>query len=163
MLNQCNFIGNLGKDPESKTFQNGGKIVNFSIAVSERWKDKNTGETKERTEWVNVVVQNEALQNVVEQYCRKGTRVMISGKMQTRKWQDQGGNDKYTTEIVLGPFNSQLILLTPRDQNGEQPQQSAPRSQPQSAPRSQQSNGGGKPAGGKMYDDEIPFAPEVRG
>ena len=102
-LNQCQFIGNLGQDPECRTFQNGDKLTNLRIAVSEKWKDKNTGERKERTEWVPVAIFG-PLAGIAEQYLRKGSKVFVSGKMQTRKWQDQSGADRYTTEIVLqGP------------------------------------------------------------
>lgn len=111
MLNQCQFIGNLGRDPEVRTFQNGNKVCNLRVAVSETWKDKNTGERKERTEWVSVAIFSEGLARVAEQYLRKGSKVYISGKMTTRKWQDQSGQDKYSTEIVLQGFDAKLVML----------------------------------------------------
>jgi single-strand DNA-binding protein len=110
MLNQCNFIGRLGRDPEIRTTQSGAKVANFSLAVSEKYKDK-SGQKQEKTEWVNVVCWNEGLISVIESYLSKGTQVYISGKMQTRKWSDQSGNNKYTTEIVMQGFDSKLIML----------------------------------------------------
>lgn len=110
MLNQCQFIGHLGVDPEVRSFQNGSKVCNFRIAVTEKWKDKN-GEQKERTEWVSAAIFSEGLIGVAERYLRKGSKVFISGKMATRKWQDQQGNDRYSTEIVLQGFDAKLVLL----------------------------------------------------
>lgn len=109
MLNQCQFIGNLGADPEVRTFQNGGKVCTLRLAVTEKWtKD---GEKKERTEWVSVAIFNEGLAGVAERFLRKGSKVYISGKMQTRKWQDQSGADRYSTEIVLQGFDAKLVML----------------------------------------------------
>ncbi len=110
-LNQVSLIGNLGKDPEVRTMQNGGQVVNFSIATSESWTDKQTGEKKEQTEWHRIVVFNEGLGKVAANYLKKGSKVFVQGKLQTRKWTDQAGVEKYSTEVVLGPFNSQLALL----------------------------------------------------
>ena len=111
MLNRAEFIGNLGKDPETRTTQAGKKVVNLTLAVSERWKDKATGEQRDRTEWVNVVIWNEGLANVAERYLRKGSKCYLAGKLQTRKWQDQTGQDRYSTEVVLDGFGGQLVLL----------------------------------------------------
>jgi len=110
-VNKVILVGNLGRDPESRTFQNGGKVVNLRIATSESWKDRNTGERKEKTEWHSVAIFNEGLANVAERYLRKGSKVYIEGQLQTRKWQDQSGNDRYSTEIVLQGFNSVLTML----------------------------------------------------
>jgi single-strand DNA-binding protein len=110
-VNKVILVGNLGRDPESRTFQNGGKVVELRIATSEQWKDRNTGERKERTEWHTVKVFNEGLANVAERYLRKGSKVYIEGALQTRKWQDQDGKDRYSTEIVLQGFNSVLTML----------------------------------------------------
>lgn len=110
-LNKVMLIGNLGADPEIKSFSNGGKVANFRIATSESWKDKNTGEKKERTEWHSIAVFNEGLVGVIERYVKKGSKVYVEGQLQTRKWQDQSGNDRYSTEIVLKPFNGALVLL----------------------------------------------------
>src|SRR5688572_27608167 len=101
-VNKVILIGNLGQDPEVKSFQNGGRIANLRIATSENWKDKNTGERKERTEWHTVVLQSEGLVGVAERYLRKGSKVYIEGSLRTRKWQDQSGNDRYTTEVSVG-------------------------------------------------------------
>ena len=101
-VNKVILIGNLGKDPEVKSFQNGGRIANFSIATSESWKDKATGERKERTEWHNIVIQSDGLVGVVERFLRKGSKIYIEGQLRTRKWQDKEGNDRYTTEIAVG-------------------------------------------------------------
>ncbi|RHW18602.1 single-stranded DNA-binding protein [Sphingomonas gilva] len=110
-VNKVILVGNLGQDPQSKSFQNGGKVVNLRIATSESWKDRNTGERKEKTEWHSVAIFNEGLANVAERYLRKGSKVYIEGQLQTRKWQDQNGQDRYSTEIVLQGFNSVLTML----------------------------------------------------
>ncbi|HEX7656277.1 MAG: single-stranded DNA-binding protein [Sphingomonas sp.] len=110
-VNKVILVGNLGRDPESRTFQNGGKVVNLRIATSESWKDRNTGERKEKTEWHSVAIFNEGLANVAERFLRKGSKVYIEGQLQTRKWQDQQGQDRYSTEIVLQGFNSVLTML----------------------------------------------------
>lgn len=110
-VNKVILVGNLGRDPESRSFQNGGKVVNLRIATSESWKDRNSGEKKEKTEWHSVAIFNEGLANVAERFLRKGSKVYIEGQLQTRKWQDQNGQDKYSTEIVLQGFNSVLTML----------------------------------------------------
>ena len=110
-VNKVILVGNLGRDPESRSFQNGGKVVNLRIATSESWKDKATGERKEKTEWHSVAIFNENLGRIAEQYLRKGSKVYIEGQLQTRKWQDQSGQDRYSTEIVLQGFNGTLTLL----------------------------------------------------
>ena len=144
MFNQCQFIGNLGADPEVRTFQNGGKVCNLRLAVTEKWtKD---GERKERTEWVTVAIFSEGLAGVAERYLKKGSKVFISGKMQTRKWQDQSGADRYSTEIVLQGFDAKLVML-------DSARQDAP-------PADDGYGAGGRP--GNDIDDEIPFAAEWR-
>ena len=110
-VNKVIIVGNLGRDPESRSFQNGGKVVNLRIATSESWKDRNSGERKEKTEWHSVAIFNEGLANVAENYLRKGSKVYIEGALQTRKWQDQSGADRYSTEVVLQGFNSVLVML----------------------------------------------------
>ncbi|RZF63549.1 single-stranded DNA-binding protein [Sphingomonas populi] len=110
-VNKVILVGNLGRDPESKSFQNGGKVVNLRIATSESWKDRNTGERKEKTEWHSVAIFSEGLANVAERFLRKGSKVYIEGQLQTRKWQDAQGQDRYSTEIVLQGFNSVLTML----------------------------------------------------
>ena len=110
-LNKVMLIGNLGADPEIRSFQNGGKVANLRIATSETWKDRNTGERQERTEWHTVAIFSEGLVGVVERYLRKGSKVYIEGQLQTRKWQDQSGNDRYSTEIVIRGLGGTLTML----------------------------------------------------
>ncbi len=110
-LNKVMLIGNLGADPEIRSFQNGGKVANLRIATSETWKDKNTGERQERTEWHTVAIFSEGLVGVVERYLKKGAKVYIEGQLQTRKWQDQQGQDKYSTEVVIRGLNGSLTML----------------------------------------------------
>lgn len=117
-VNKVIIVGNLGRDPEVRNFPNGGKVVNLRLATSETWRDKQTGERKERTEWHSVAIFNENLGKIAEQYLRKGSTVYIEGQLETRKWQDQSGADRYTTEIVLRPFNGALTLLGGRDGGG---------------------------------------------
>ena len=110
-VNKVILIGNLGADPEVRTFQNGGKVCNLRIATSETWKDKNTGERKERTEWHTVAIMSDPLVRIAEQYLRKGSKVYLEGQLETRKWQDQSGVDKYSTEVILRPYTSTLTML----------------------------------------------------
>jgi single-strand DNA-binding protein len=117
-VNKVIIIGNLGRDPEVRTFQNGGKVCNLRIATSETWRDRNTGERRERTEWHSVAIFNENLAKIAEQYLKKGSKVYIEGQLETRKWQDQSGQDRYTTEIVLRQYRGELTLLDPRDGGG---------------------------------------------
>lgn len=117
-VNKVILVGNLGRDPESRSFQNGGKVVNLRIATSDTWKDRATGERKERTEWHSVAIFNENLGRIAEQYLRKGSKVYIEGKLQTRKWQDQSGQDRYSTEVVLQGFDGTLTLLDGRGEGG---------------------------------------------
>ena len=113
-VNKVILVGNLGKDPESRSFSNGGKVVNLSVATAENWKDRNSGEQRARTEWHKVAIFNEALCGVAEKYLRKGSKVYLEGKLQTRKWQDQQGQDRYATEVVLQGFEAKLVLLDGR-------------------------------------------------
>ena len=117
-VNKVTLIGNLGRDPEVRAMQNGDKIVQLSVATSERWKDKNSGEQRERTEWHRVVIFNDALGKIAEQYLKKGSTVYLEGQLQTRKWTDQqSGQDKYTTEVVLQRYRGELTLLGSRSEN----------------------------------------------
>lgn len=155
-VNKVILVGNLGQDPEVRTFQNGGKVVNLRIATSEQWKDRNSGERQERTQWHSVAIFSEPLTRVAEQYLRKGSKVYVEGQLETRKWQDQNGQDRYSTEVVLRPYRSELHMLDGRGEGGA---------------RSGGSSGGGydggyggssnesAPASGGRsdYDDEIPF------
>ena len=117
-VNKVILIGNLGRDPEVRSFPNGGKVCNLRIATSETWRDRNSGERKERTEWHSVAIFNENLAKIAEQYLRKGSTVYIEGQLETRKWQDQSGADRYSTEIVLRPFRGELTLLGGRGEGG---------------------------------------------
>ena len=157
-VNKVILIGNLGRDPEIRTFQNGGKVANLRIATSEQWKDRNTGERRERTEWHSVAVMSEGLVNVIERYLKKGSKVYVEGQLETRKWQDQSGQDRYTTEVVLRGFSGTLQMLDsrggggggdggPRDGGGYDERGSA------GGPAGACGGGGGR----ADYDDEIPF------
>jgi single-strand DNA-binding protein len=117
-LNKVMLIGNLGADPEIRSFQNGGRVANLRIATSETWKDRNTGERQERTEWHTVAIFSEGLVNICENYLKKGSKVYVEGQLQTRKWQDQQGNDRYSTEVVLRGFNGTLTMLDGRGEGG---------------------------------------------
>ena len=117
-VNKVILIGNLGKDPEARSMSNGGEVVSFSLATSENWNDKASGERKEKTEWHNIVIFNENLGRIAKQYLRKGSSVYLEGQLQTRKWTDQNGNDKYTTEVVLQRFRGELTLLGGREGGG---------------------------------------------
>ncbi len=117
-VNKVIIIGNLGRDPEVRDFPNGGKVCNLNIATSETWKDKNTGERREKTEWHRVAIFSEPLVRVAQQYLRKGSKVYIEGQLETRKWQDQSGQDRYTTEVALRPYRSELTMLDGRDGGG---------------------------------------------
>ncbi len=117
-VNKVILVGNLGRDPEVRTFQNGGKVCNLRIATSETWKDRNTGERREKTEWHSVAIFSEPLARIAEQYLKKGSKVYIEGQLETRKWQDQSGQDRYSTEVVLRPYRGELTLLDSRDGGG---------------------------------------------
>ncbi|MEM6909524.1 MAG: single-stranded DNA-binding protein [Pseudomonadota bacterium] len=117
-LNKVMLIGNLGADPEVRSFQNGGRVANLRIATSETWKDRNSGERQERTEWHTVAIFSEGLVNVVENYLKKGSKVFVEGQLQTRKWQDRDGNDRYSTEVVLRGYNGTLTMLDGRGEGG---------------------------------------------
>ena len=149
-VNKVILVGNLGADPEVRNLPSGGKVVNLSVATSESWKDKSTGERREKSEWHRVVIFSEGLAKTAESYLRKGSKVYLEGQLQTRKWQDQSGQDKYSTEIVLQGFNANLTLLDSKGGN-----EGGSR-----APSSGQSQSGGYSAPGGM-DDDIPFSPQV--
>ena len=162
-VNKVILIGNLGKDPKVANLPSGDRVVSFTLATSETWKDKNTGERREKTEWHNVAVFNENIGRVVEQYCKKGTKVYLEGQIQTRKYTDQSGVEKYITEIVLQRFRGELTLLDSRASGGEgysgadeRPSGGFARSAPaerRPAPASSASGMGG----GRDLDDDIPF------
>lgn len=133
-VNKVTLIGNLGRDPEIRITQSGDKVANLSVATSETWKDKNTGERKEKSEWHRVVIFNERLVKVAEAYLKKGSKVYLEGSLQTRKWTDQGGAEKYSTEVVMQKFGGELVMLSGK--SDEEP---------------------AKPSGGAPLDDDIPF------
>lgn len=120
-VNKVILVGNLGKDPEIRSFQNGGRVASFSVATSENWKDKTSGERKEKTEWHRVSVTNDALVGVIEKYVKKGSKVYIEGQLETRKWTDKDGNEKYTTEVVLRPYRGELTMLDGKSGGGSSP------------------------------------------
>lgn len=119
-VNKVTLLGSLGRDPEIRTFQNGGRVCNMTVATSETWKDKTTGEKKERTEWHNVSITNEGLIGIAERYLKKGSKVYLEGQLQTRKWTDQSGSDRYTTEVTLKPYAGELVLLSAKEKAGSQ-------------------------------------------
>ena len=161
-VNKVILVGNVGKDPEVRTTQDGTKIVQFNLATSETWNDKASGERKERTEWHRVVVFNDRIGDVVEKYVRKGSKVYVEGALQTRKWTDQSGQEKYTTEVIIGRFRGELTLLDSRGGGGEggYGESSAPRPARAAQPPAATGRGGPSwdaPKGGGDLDDEIPF------
>ena len=148
-LNKVTLIGNLGKDPEIRSFQNGGRAASFSLATSESWKDKTSGEWKERTEWHRVSVMSDGLVGVVEKYLRKGSKIYLEGKLETRKWTDKEGRDNYTTEIVLRPYAGELIRLDDRKSEAETqtpPDQMNDNSEPDEAEEAQAAEAKSAPA-----------------
>ncbi len=155
-LNQITITGRLGADAEIRRTQDGRPIANMRVAVSETWRDSNSGERKEKTEWVNVVCFVEGLCKVIEQYTKKGSRVLVQGKIQTRKWQDQSGNDRYSTELVMQGFDAKLQLLDSPKQEERQEQQRQENNQSKRGINQQQANFGDD------MSDEVPFAMEWR-
>lgn len=147
-VNKVILIGNLGRDPEIRSFQNGGRVASFSLATSENWKDKATGEKKERTEWHRVSVLNDKLVEVVERYVKKGSKLYIEGQLETRKYTDKDGVEKYTTEVVLRPFRGEITMLDSPGGRGSTP-----------TPVSEEQAFGGSPVSGGSgdIDDSIPF------
>jgi single-strand DNA-binding protein len=157
-VNKVILIGNLGADPEVRSFQNGGKVCNIRIATSETWKDKSTGERREKTEWHTVAIFQEGLVRIAEQYLKKGSKVYIEGKLQTRKWQDQSGQDRYSTEVVLQGFDGTLTMLDGRSEGGGGGGGNYGGGSSGSGGYGGGNNGGGgAPSGGSDMDDEIPF------
>jgi len=167
-LNKAQLIGRLGKDPEVKKFSNGGSVVTFSVATSDQWKDRSTGERRERTEWHRVAIFSEPIGRVAEQYLKKGDQVYIEGKMETRKWTDQQGQEKYTTEVVLRPYQGEMTLLGGRsnsEDRGQSETQSSSNGKPVTSQQDQRNpqgsfGGYGGQPGYPNYsypDDEIPF------
>ena len=158
-VNKVILVGNLGADPEVRHTQDGRPIVNLRVATSENWRDKATGERRERTEWHRVVIFNENLAKIAEQYLKKGSKVYLEGQLQTRKWQDQSGQDRYSTEVVLQGFNSTLTMLDGRQGagGGEERQSGGGSDFGRSGPMGGGKSGGGGASFDKELDDEIPF------
>jgi single-strand DNA-binding protein len=153
-VNKVILVGNLGRDPEIRSFQNGGRVASFSIATSENWKDKSSGEKKERTEWHRISVLNDKLVEVVERYVKKGSKLYIEGQLETRKWTDKDGQEKYTTEVVLRPFRGELTMLDGANSNRGG---GASVGGPEEASYGGGSSGGSVGGGGGDLDDSIPF------
>ena len=156
-VNKVILIGNLGKDPEIRTFPNGGKVCNFPIATSETWKDRSTGERQERTQWHNIAIFSEPISNVAEQYLKKGSKIFLEGQLETRKWQDQSGNDRYSTEVVVRPFNGSLTMLDSRSDGAGLVASPENVSQFQKSDPNSASSGSVANEGIGDLDDEIPF------
>ncbi|PWJ93597.1 single-strand binding protein [Mesorhizobium loti] len=166
-LNKVLLIGHLGADPEIRRLNSGEPVVNIRIATSESWRDKNSGERKEKTEWHNVVIFNDNIAKVAEQYLKKGMKVYVEGQLQTRKWQDQSGTDRYTTEIVLQKFRGELQMLETKNGGDDPSDDRGGRQESRSSGGNRGSDfgGGGQGAGRRSnseLDDDIPFAPEWR-
>ena len=153
-VNKVILLGNLGRDPEIRSMQSGSKMATFSIATSKRWKDKNTQEQRDKTSWHNIVVFGDGLVDIVEKYVKKGSKIYVEGELQTRKWQDQDGNDRYTTEVILQGYNSNLTLLDSRNANNIVEDQSINTDQSASNSENQISS---KNSDSSDSDDDIPF------
>lgn len=151
-VNKVILVGHLGRDPETRTFQNGGQVCNLRLATSETWLDKQTGEKRERTEWHSVAILAEGLAKIAAQYLRKGSKVYIEGQLATRKWQDQAGADRYTTEVVLRPYSGELVLL-----DGRAPAGDSGAGGGDHGGYGAGAAGGGAAGGSGALDDEIPF------
>ena len=159
-VNKVILIGNLGRDPEVRTFQNGGKVCNLSVATSETWKDRETGERREKTEWHRVAIMNDGLAGIAEQYLRKGTKVYLAGQLETRKWQDQSGQDRYSTEVVLRGYRAEMQILDSRGGGGgggDGGNRDYGRGEYQDGGGDSGGGAGGGGGGAADYDDEIPF------
>jgi single-strand DNA-binding protein len=156
-VNKVILVGNLGRDPEVRRLNSGEPVVNLRVATSENWRDKATGERKERTEWHNVVIFNENLARIAEQYLKKGSKVYLEGQLQTRKWQDQSGQEKYTTEVVLQRYRGELTLLDGRGEGGSGASDDDYGGGRQMAPAGGERRASGGPKGKRDLDDEIPF------
>ena len=155
-VNKVILVGHLGRDPESRSFQNGGKVVNLRVATSESWKDRATGERREKTEWHSVAIFNEGIANAAERYLRKGSKVYLEGQLQTRKWTDQQGVERYTTEIVLQGFHAQLVLLDRRESGSGGSDRGGGGGFGGSSSNGGPATGGGDPFGVDL-DDDVPF------
>ena len=149
-VNKVIIMGNLGKDPEIRNFPNGGKICNFSVATSETWRDRNSGEKQERTQWHNISILSEPLVNIAERFLKKGSKVYLEGQLETRKWQDNSGADRYSTEIVLRPYRSEITLIDNKSDNNMI-------NETNSETQINQSSDTNTNLNAEEFDDEIPF------
>jgi single-strand DNA-binding protein len=156
-VNKVILVGNLGRDPEIRSTQDGTRIANLSVATSENWRDKNSGERKERTEWHRVAIFNDRLVDVVEKYLKKGAKVYIEGQLQTRKWTDQQGQERYTTEVVLQRYRGELTMLDGRGEQGAGGYEGGGGDQDHGGGGGSRGGGGGRAPQGADLDDEIPF------
>ena len=154
-VNKVIIVGNLGKDPEVRTFPNGGKVCNFPVATSETWRDKNSGEKQERTQWHNIAIFSEPLVNIAERFLKKGSKIFVEGQLETRKWQDNTGADRYSTEVVLRPYKGELTLLDNKSETDNTQRESL--SETKTSVMPQNTENSTSFAVDDFDDDEIPF------
>ena len=154
-VNKVIIMGNLGKDPEIRNFPNGGKICNFSVATSETWRDRNSGEKQERTQWHNISILSDPLVNIAERFLRKGSKVYLEGQLETRKWQDNSGADRYSTEIVLRPYKGEITLIDNKADNNNTNENII--NEPNSDTKINQNSEINTNLTNEDFDDEIPF------
>ena len=153
-VNKVIIVGNLGKDPEVRTFPNGGKVCNFPVATSETWRDKNSGEKQERTQWHNIAIFSEPLVNIAERFLKKGSKIFVEGQLETRKWQDNTGADRYSTEVVLRPYKGELTLLDNKSETDNTQKESLSESTTLGMPQNTENS---TSFAVDDFDDEIPF------
>ena len=153
-VNKVIIVGNLGKDPEVRTFPNGGKVCNFPVATSETWRDRNSGEKQERTQWHNIAIFSEPLVNIAERFLKKGSKIFVEGQLETRKWQDNTGADRYSTEVVLRPYKGELTLLDNKSETDNTQRESLSESTTSVMPQNTENS---TSFAADDFDDEIPF------
>ena len=153
-VNKVIIVGNLGKDPEVRTFPNGGKVCNFPVATSETWRDRNSGEKQERTQWHNIAIFSEPLVNIAERFLKKGSKIFVEGQLETRKWQDNTGADRYSTEVVLRPYKGELTLLDNKSETDNTQRESLSESTTSGMPQNTENS---PSFAVDDFDDEIPF------
>ena len=153
-VNKVIIVGNLGKDPEVRTFPNGGKVCNFPVATSETWRDRNSGEKQERTQWHNIAIFSEPLVNIAERFLKKGSKIFVEGQLETRKWQDNTGADRYSTEVVLRPYKGELTLLDNKSETDNSQRESLSESTTSVMPQNTENSPSFEV---DDFDDEIPF------
>ena len=153
-VNKVIIVGNLGKDPEVRNFPNGGKVCNFPVATSETWRDRNSGEKQERTQWHNIAIFSEPLVNIAERFLKKGSKIFVEGQLETRKWQDNTGADRYSTEVVLRPYKGELTLLDNKSETDNSQRESLSESTTSVMPQNTENS---PSFAVDDFDDEIPF------